>query len=146
MRLFFPVSFGYTLLRQNRQTDQLAVDVQEHLWAVKTFFIVDQLFLAEALEVFCIRRSSAEEERAGDDVIEISIFIPESPIEWETVQFSLLVANQGYRFLEGINGLNITANNLLHGFQGVWNVNPFWFLLRFTSLDKGTQPFAVCDG
>ena len=47
MRLFFSVSFGYTLLRQNRQTDQLAVDVQEHLWAVKTFFIVDQLFLTQ---------------------------------------------------------------------------------------------------
>ena len=115
MRLFFPVSFGYTLLRQDRQTDQFAVDVQEHLWAVKTFFIVDQLFLAEALEVFCIRRSGAEEERAGDDVVEISIFIPERPVEWKAVQFSLFVADQSNRLFKGIDGLNVTANDLSRG-------------------------------
>ena len=98
---------------------------------MEALLVVEQLFLAQALEVFCIRRSGAEEERAGDDVVEISIFIPERPVEREAIQFSLFVADQSNRFLKGIDGLYVTVNDLLHGLQSIWNVRPFWFALRF---------------
>ena len=106
---------GYTLLGQDRQTDQFAVDFQKHLRVAEAFLVVEQLFLAQALEVFYIWRSGAEEERAGDDVVEISIFIPERPVEWKAVQFSLFVADQSNRLFKGIDGLNVTANDLSRG-------------------------------
>ena len=49
----------------------------------------------------------------------------------KAIQFSFFVADQGYRFLKGIDGLYVTVNDLLHGFQGIWNVSPFWFVLWF---------------
>ena len=60
---------------------------------------------------------SDDKEISRDDVVDIAIRIAQRTVERQTVQLSGLVRNQCHRFLIGIHGLDISADESLHTLQ-----------------------------
>ena len=60
---------------------------------------------------------SDDKETSRDDVIDITICISQCAVERQTIQLSRLAANQCHRFLVGIHGLDISADERLHTLQ-----------------------------
>ena len=56
-------------------------------------------------------------ETSRDNVINITICIAQRTVERQSVQLSGLVRNQCHRFLIGIHGLDISADERLHTLQ-----------------------------
>ena len=69
-----------------------------------------------------VRRRGAEEEVPGDDVVDLAgVRGAEGPVERERKELSLLVADEGHRFLEGIDRLDGAADGVLYGGKGAVN-------------------------
>ena len=72
--------------------------------------------------MFTVRRRGAEEEVPSDDVVDLAgVRGAEGAVERERKELSLLVADEGHRFLEGIDRLNGASNGALHGGEGIFN-------------------------
>ena len=106
-----------------RQDDDAAAGAGEkHLRGAEDLGIPLQLVICEALEVLTVRRCGAEEEVPGDDVVDpAGVRRAEGPVEGKVQELSLLVADEGHRLLEGIDRLDVAADNALHSGEGVVN-------------------------
>ena len=66
--------------------------LREELDGPKPFRIAGNLFLCQAGKAVTVRRGGAQEEGAGDHIIDLPGVQPECPIEWQAQQFPLLMA------------------------------------------------------
>ena len=65
-----------------------------------------------------IRFAESDDKKISrDDVVDITIRIAQCAVERQTIQLAVLVADQCYRFLVGIHGLDISADHCLHTLQ-----------------------------
>lgn len=78
------------------------------------------LLLSQRTEI--ILSQSADEAGAAEDVQQLSGFgISDSPVGSQTQQLSLLVADDGHRVGEGIDGFDAASHKLLHLRQRMGN-------------------------
>ena len=80
--LYFCVPLGYTLLARifHRDADDLTVDVDEEFRLGKTSEPIVNLLVRQGCEVLAVCRRAADEECADNDVIDVSILIPQSTV------------------------------------------------------------------
>ena len=84
--------------------------------------IPPQLIVCEALEVLTVRWRGTEEEVPGDDVVDLAgVRGAEGAVERERKELSLLVADEGHRFLKRIDCLDGATDGALHGIEGTVN-------------------------
>ena len=88
-----------------RQDDDAAAGVrEEHLRGAENPGVPVQLVVCEALKILTVRRCGTEEEVPGDDVVDLpGVRGAEGAVERERKELSLLVADEGHRFLKRIS-------------------------------------------
>lgn len=59
------------------------------------------LFVREGTETFRIGWGRAEEEGAGDDIVDVSIFIAEGTVEREAKELAFFIADESNGILKG---------------------------------------------
>lgn len=74
--------------------------------------------IGEGGEVFGVGGSGAEEEGAGDDVVDVAGVVAEGAVERETAELAFFVTDEGDGLFKGEEGLDVAVHNLLHGLQG----------------------------
>ena len=80
-------------------------------------------------------------ETSRDNVINITIRIAQRTVERQTVQLSGLAADQYDGLLEGIHGLDISADRRLHTLQIIPDLCFIWSLSRLHHQDVHVSPF-----
>lgn len=104
-------------------------------------FVLLDLLWGQAGKVFAVHRGTAEEERTADDVVDLTISIPQSPVGSQVHQLALVIANQSNVIIEGIDRLNVATYDLLHSFQGIVDLPHLWPVLRFNYQDTHSNTF-----
>ena len=107
---------------EGQDNDAAAGTGEEQLRGTEAPGVPLQLVVCEALEVLTVRRCGAEEKVPGDEVVNLAgIRGAEGAVERERQELSLLVADKGHRFLEGIDRLDGATDGALHGVEGTVN-------------------------
>lgn len=84
-----------------------------------------------------VRRRGAEKEGPGNDVVDLAgVRGAEGSVEREVQELSLLVADKGHRFLEGIDRLDGATGGALHGGKGAVNGDFLRLLARGDKQDR----------
>ena len=96
----------------------------DDLGLTEFFQIGFYLPVCQAGKIFSL--NAANKKGTGNEVI-----ILQHPIKGQTQYFSLVVTNHRHRIGPGINGLNDSAHQLLHGLQAAGNFRRTGFLARF---------------
>ena len=84
---------------------------------------------------------TGNEEIPRDDIIDIAVRIAQRTVERQSVQLSGLVRNQCHRFLVGIHGLDISADESLHTLQIITDLRFIRSLARLHHQDVHVCPF-----
>ena len=88
---------------------------REHHFVGVLLLVLFDLLLCQGGEA--IFRRSDYEKSAADNVIRHSVVIGQGTVHRKTQQLSFVVADNGDGIIEGVDGLNMTAYELLHGFE-----------------------------
>ena len=80
--LFFCVPLGYTLLARflHRDTDELPVDVNKELRFGKALQPIVYLLVRQGGETLAVRRGTADEKRARDNIVDLPLLIPQGTV------------------------------------------------------------------
>ena len=87
---------------------------EDHFGGVVVLVVLDLLLRQGGEAIF---RQSDYEKSAADNVIRHSVVISQGTVHGKAQQLSFVVADNANGFIEGINGLNRAAYDLLHGFE-----------------------------
>ena len=87
---------------------------EHHFVGVLLLVLFNLLFCQGDEAIF---RQSDYEKSAADNVIRHSVVISQGTVHGKTQQLSFVVADNGDGIIEGVDGLNMTAYELLHGFE-----------------------------
>ena len=73
------------------------------------------LLRRQAGEGFRVRGCAAQEEGSADNIVQITVFIPQAPVRRQAEQQSFLITDQGDLSIgEWVNSLDLSADNFLH--------------------------------
>ena len=79
------------------------------------FFILLHLFRGQGTEIFLTQTNNIEV--TGYDVVDVTIFITQSSVQFTSVQFSFFVHHQSHRIFKRIYRLNIATHGFLQVLQ-----------------------------
>ena len=88
---------------------------REHHFIGVLLLVLFDLLLRQGDKIFA--PDSGHEKSAADNVIRHSVVISQGTVHGKTQQLSFVVADNANGFIEGINGLNRAAYDLLHNFK-----------------------------
>ena len=88
---------------------------REHHFVGVLLLVLFDLLLRQGDKIFA--PDSGHEKSAADNVIRHSVVIGQGTVHGKAQQLSFVVADNANGFIEGINGLNRAAYDLLHGFE-----------------------------
>ena len=75
------------------------------------------LHLLYAQRTEAVLRQAHHKECTGKNVVDVTVFIPQSAVQRQTSQFAFIIADQGNRFFVGIDCLNVTTHLMLQGLE-----------------------------
>jgi len=117
------------LLCGNRESNDIAIDLHKLFRRLELLRVFLDQFRGQGRKIFLTK--SNHQESSCYNIINFSVFIPQSTVQIKPYELSFIIADQRHRVRIGIGCSNITANLCLQGMKVGGDFLHIGFLHRF---------------